>query len=215
MVESSSLASTSSTKFDLAPTPSTSTLSGAPASASVARRERALDGIRTFLESKSCYDILPESFRKSPSSPRSLPPAPAPASQQLTFPPLPLPGLIVFDNKLSITRSLQALVTNGAVHLPPSLPPPPPLLLLPRPNSRAGAPLPRCMLPSTAVLLPGLCELACGRTMGQRLRVGGGHGAFVAVFQLGPEGRPRAPEARHGGSPTSLGEGKGVEPVKS
>ncbi|SCV71521.1 BQ2448_3109 [Microbotryum intermedium] len=44
----------------------------------------ALDGIRQFLESKSCYDILPESFR-----------------------------LIVFDNKLSITRSLQALVTNG------------------------------------------------------------------------------------------------------
>ena len=46
--------------------------------------EKALLGIRAFLESKSCYDILPESFR-----------------------------LIVFDNKLSITRSLQALVTNG------------------------------------------------------------------------------------------------------
>ena len=49
----------------------------------------ALKGIRTFLESKSCYDILPESFR-----------------------------LIVFDNKLSITRSLQALVTNGKLLLP-------------------------------------------------------------------------------------------------
>ncbi|KAL8293179.1 hypothetical protein RQP46_000873 [Phenoliferia psychrophenolica] len=56
---------------------------------STKRRERALDGIRTFLGSKSCYDILPESFR-----------------------------LIVFDNKLSITRSLQALVTNGVVSAP-------------------------------------------------------------------------------------------------
>ncbi|KAK4050737.1 AMP-activated serine/threonine-protein kinase regulatory subunit [Microbotryomycetes sp. JL221] len=50
---------------------------------------KALEGIRQFLESKSCYDILPESFR-----------------------------LIVFDNKLSITRSLQALVTNGVVSAP-------------------------------------------------------------------------------------------------
>lgn len=51
--------------------------------------EKPLAGIRAFLESKSCYDILPESFR-----------------------------LIVFDNKLSITRSLQALVTNGVVSAP-------------------------------------------------------------------------------------------------
>ncbi|SCZ89207.1 BZ3500_MvSof-1268-A1-R1_Chr1-1g01029 [Microbotryum saponariae] len=50
---------------------------------------RALEGIRQFLQSKSCYDILPESFR-----------------------------LIVFDNKLSITRSLQALVTNGKITAP-------------------------------------------------------------------------------------------------
>ncbi|ORY89121.1 hypothetical protein BCR35DRAFT_300936 [Leucosporidium creatinivorum] len=50
---------------------------------------RALEAIRSFLESKSCYDILPESFR-----------------------------LIVFDNKLGITRSLQALVTNGVVSAP-------------------------------------------------------------------------------------------------
>lgn len=48
-----------------------------------------LSGIRAFLQSKSCYDVLPESFR-----------------------------LIVFDNKLSITRSLQALVTNGVVSAP-------------------------------------------------------------------------------------------------
>jgi hypothetical protein len=39
------------------------------------------------LESKSCYDVLPLSFR-----------------------------LIVLDNRLSITRSLQALVTNGECH---------------------------------------------------------------------------------------------------
>lgn len=49
---------------------------------------KALEGIRAFLASKSCYDILPESFR-----------------------------LIVFDTKLGITKSLQALVTNGASHL--------------------------------------------------------------------------------------------------
>ncbi|GAA5823966.1 hypothetical protein JCM11251_003362 [Rhodosporidiobolus azoricus] len=53
------------------------------------RTRRALDGIRTFLGSKSCYDILPESFR-----------------------------LIVFDNRLGITKSLQALVTNGVVSAP-------------------------------------------------------------------------------------------------
>ncbi|GAA5917258.1 hypothetical protein JCM6882_009262 [Rhodosporidiobolus microsporus] len=53
------------------------------------RTRRALDGIRTFLGSKSCYDILPESFR-----------------------------LIVFDNHLGITKSLQALVTNGVVSAP-------------------------------------------------------------------------------------------------
>ncbi|GAA5917325.1 hypothetical protein JCM5296_000946 [Sporobolomyces johnsonii] len=53
------------------------------------RTRKALDGIRAFLASKSCYDILPESFR-----------------------------LIVFDNKLGITRSLQALVTNGVVSAP-------------------------------------------------------------------------------------------------
>ncbi|BGP50522.1 AMP-activated serine/threonine-protein kinase regulatory subunit [Rhodotorula kratochvilovae] len=50
---------------------------------------RALEGIRAFLASKSCYDILPESFR-----------------------------LIVFDTKLGITKSLQALVTNGVVSAP-------------------------------------------------------------------------------------------------
>ncbi|KAI5481241.1 nuclear protein SNF4 [Pseudohyphozyma bogoriensis] len=50
---------------------------------------KALDSIRHFLESKTCYEILPESFR-----------------------------LIVFDNKLPITRSLQALVTNGVVSAP-------------------------------------------------------------------------------------------------
>lgn len=50
---------------------------------------RALEGIRTFVASKSCYDILPESFR-----------------------------LIVFDTKLGITKSLQALVTNGVVSAP-------------------------------------------------------------------------------------------------
>lgn len=51
------------------------------------RMRKALEGIRAFLASKSCYDILPESFR-----------------------------LIVFDTKLGITKSLQALVTNGASH---------------------------------------------------------------------------------------------------
>ncbi|GAA6062672.1 hypothetical protein JCM10212_000572 [Sporobolomyces blumeae] len=60
------------------------------AAAAVAdRTRRALDGIRGFLESKSCYDILPESFR-----------------------------LIVLDNKLAITKSLQALITNGVVSAP-------------------------------------------------------------------------------------------------
>jgi hypothetical protein len=34
-----------------------------PASGLSDRTRRALDGIRTFLGSKSCYDILPESFR--------------------------------------------------------------------------------------------------------------------------------------------------------
>ncbi|GAA5858882.1 hypothetical protein JCM8547_007141 [Rhodosporidiobolus lusitaniae] len=53
------------------------------------RTRKALEGIRQFLASKSCYDILPESFR-----------------------------LIVFDNKLAITKSLQALVTNGVVSAP-------------------------------------------------------------------------------------------------
>ncbi|KAJ8293172.1 5'-AMP-activated protein kinase subunit gamma [Rhodotorula toruloides] len=53
------------------------------------RTRKALEGIRAFLASKSCYDILPESFR-----------------------------LIVFDNKLGITKSLQALVTNGVVSAP-------------------------------------------------------------------------------------------------
>ncbi|GAA6028912.1 hypothetical protein JCM8097_001502 [Rhodosporidiobolus ruineniae] len=53
------------------------------------RTRKALEGIRAFIGSKSCYDILPESFR-----------------------------LIVFDNKLGITKSLQALVTNGVVSAP-------------------------------------------------------------------------------------------------
>ncbi|TNY17668.1 putative nuclear protein SNF4, partial [Rhodotorula diobovata] len=53
------------------------------------RMRKALEGIRAFLASKSCYDILPESFR-----------------------------LIVFDTKLGITKSLQALVTNGVVSAP-------------------------------------------------------------------------------------------------
>ncbi|BGP18706.1 hypothetical protein JCM10213_009184 [Rhodosporidiobolus nylandii] len=53
------------------------------------RTRKALESIRAFLASKSCYDILPESFR-----------------------------LIVFDNKLGITKSLQALVTNGVVSAP-------------------------------------------------------------------------------------------------
>ncbi|GAA5940710.1 AMP-activated serine/threonine-protein kinase regulatory subunit SNF4 [Sporobolomyces koalae] len=61
----------------------------APASGLSDRTTRALDGIRSFLGSKSCYDILPESFR-----------------------------LIVLDNKLAITKSLQALVTNGVVSAP-------------------------------------------------------------------------------------------------
>ena len=65
--------------------------------------EKALLGIRAFLESKSCYDILPESFR-----------------------------LIVFDNKLSITRSLQALVTNGPLFT--HFPPPPRLSQYPTPS---------------------------------------------------------------------------------
>ncbi|GAA5897288.1 AMP-activated serine/threonine-protein kinase regulatory subunit SNF4 [Sporobolomyces salmoneus] len=60
-----------------------------PASGLSDRTRRALDGIRSFLGSKSCYDILPESFR-----------------------------LIVLDNKLAITKSLQALVTNGVVSAP-------------------------------------------------------------------------------------------------
>ncbi|GAA5839989.1 hypothetical protein JCM3766R1_000633 [Sporobolomyces carnicolor] len=60
-----------------------------PASGLSDRTRKALDGIRTFLGSKSCYDILPESFR-----------------------------LIVLDNKLAITKSLQALVTNGVVSAP-------------------------------------------------------------------------------------------------
>lgn len=34
-----------------------------PASGLSDRTRKALDGIRTFLGSKSCYDILPESFR--------------------------------------------------------------------------------------------------------------------------------------------------------
>ena len=55
-----------------------------PKAATPARALKALESIRSFLESKSCYDILPESFR-----------------------------LIVFDNKLGITKSLAALVTNG------------------------------------------------------------------------------------------------------
>ncbi|KAK4050836.1 AMP-activated serine/threonine-protein kinase regulatory subunit [Microbotryomycetes sp. JL201] len=61
----------------------------APNASKLPQHVKALEGIRQFLESKSCYDILPESFR-----------------------------LIVFDNKLSITRSLQALVTNGVVSAP-------------------------------------------------------------------------------------------------
>ncbi|GAA5876726.1 hypothetical protein JCM16303_006263 [Sporobolomyces ruberrimus] len=60
-----------------------------PASGLSDRTRKALDGIRNFLGSKSCYDILPESFR-----------------------------LIVLDNKLAITKSLQALVTNGVVSAP-------------------------------------------------------------------------------------------------
>ena len=64
------------------------TVSSSPASTTPSKRKdptmRSLDGIRSFLESQSCYSILPESYR-----------------------------LIVFDNKLSITKSLQALVTNG------------------------------------------------------------------------------------------------------
>ncbi|GAA5982153.1 hypothetical protein JCM11641_000604 [Rhodosporidiobolus odoratus] len=82
------------------PSPSTSTSSAArnrmtPRTRTTAgtnapeRTRRALEGIRAFLGSKSCYDILPESFR-----------------------------LIVFDNKLGITKSLQALVTNGVVSAP-------------------------------------------------------------------------------------------------
>ncbi|GAA6022792.1 hypothetical protein JCM10207_000419 [Rhodosporidiobolus poonsookiae] len=66
--------------------PRTRTTVGTNASASMMK---ALEGIRAFLASKSCYDILPESFR-----------------------------LIVFDNKLGITKSLQALVTNGVVSAP-------------------------------------------------------------------------------------------------
>ncbi|KAG0657971.1 AMP-activated serine/threonine-protein kinase regulatory subunit [Rhodotorula mucilaginosa] len=64
------------------------TRTGAGTNASPGMR-RALEGIRTFVASKSCYDILPESFR-----------------------------LIVFDTKLGITKSLQALVTNGVVSAP-------------------------------------------------------------------------------------------------
>ncbi|KAM0753799.1 hypothetical protein T439DRAFT_310611 [Meredithblackwellia eburnea MCA 4105] len=70
-------------------TTTASTVTAPAAKGALTKRERALDGIRAFLESKSCYDILPESFR-----------------------------LIVFDNKLGITRSLQALVTNGVVSAP-------------------------------------------------------------------------------------------------
>ncbi|GAA5991636.1 hypothetical protein JCM10908_001066 [Rhodotorula pacifica] len=64
------------------------TRTGAGTNASPGMR-RALEGIRAFVASKSCYDILPESFR-----------------------------LIVFDTKLGITKSLQALVTNGVVSAP-------------------------------------------------------------------------------------------------
>lgn len=60
------------------------TIPSTPKAATPARALKALESIRAFLESKSCYDILPESFR-----------------------------LIVFDNKLGITKSLAALVSNG------------------------------------------------------------------------------------------------------
>ncbi|GAA5881693.1 hypothetical protein JCM3774_005339 [Rhodotorula dairenensis] len=66
--------------------PRTRTTAGTNASPGM---RRALEGIRAFVASKSCYDILPESFR-----------------------------LIVFDTKLGITKSLQALVTNGVVSAP-------------------------------------------------------------------------------------------------
>lgn len=100
-----------SSSTSLPAAPSSSTLSHA--SSTKTRRERALDGIRTFLESKSCYDILPESFRASAPVTRA-----SDAGLNANQSPLaPLArvhtGLIVFDNKLSITRSLQALVTNG------------------------------------------------------------------------------------------------------
>lgn len=68
------------------PLPRTRTGAGTNASPEM---RRALEGIRAFVASKSCYDILPESFR-----------------------------LIVFDTKLGITKSLQALVTNGVVSAP-------------------------------------------------------------------------------------------------
>ncbi|GAA6009125.1 AMP-activated serine/threonine-protein kinase regulatory subunit SNF4 [Rhodotorula paludigena] len=68
------------------PLPRARTTVGTNASA---RMRKALEGIRAFVASKSCYDILPESFR-----------------------------LIVFDTKLGITKSLQALVTNGVISAP-------------------------------------------------------------------------------------------------
>lgn len=72
------------------------------------RTRKALEGIRAFLASKSCYDILPESFRCVFLS----------SVVFLLKANLPLRRLIVFDNKLGITKSLQALVTNGVVSAP-------------------------------------------------------------------------------------------------
>ncbi|GAA5962040.1 hypothetical protein JCM21900_006970 [Sporobolomyces salmonicolor] len=78
-----------STSVSVSTTPHRSSRRPPAATTPQDRTRKALDGIRAFLASKSCYDILPESFR-----------------------------LIVFDNKLGITRSLQALVTNGVVSAP-------------------------------------------------------------------------------------------------
>ncbi|KAH9820590.1 hypothetical protein DFH28DRAFT_884391 [Melampsora americana] len=50
---------------------------------------KALQNLREFLSEKTCYDILPESYR-----------------------------LIVFDNSLGIKRALTALMTNGVVSAP-------------------------------------------------------------------------------------------------
>ncbi|CEQ40718.1 SPOSA6832_02344 [Sporobolomyces salmonicolor] len=119
-----------STSVSVSTTPHRSSRRPPAATTPQDRTRKALDGIRAFLASKSCYDILPESFRSVPScafTRAAPPPIRGAASSRRVRGTHQIQRataaewryrLIVFDNKLGITRSLQALVTNGVVSAP-------------------------------------------------------------------------------------------------